>query len=286
MLYEGVAIQGYTNINYYLKEYDDILMGKRRKYSLSVMMRDINGDVCAELLRNIFRRYMNWSPVDIREKLTIEIINNLKITPLIARIPCPPEINSQNELYYIAWHLYPETKNVSDAELVVKLYQDIMSGRIKKFPGSYFEGNEGFLRAKILFMCMIREYIPIFHSNEELYAFFSSPEGRRAIIKYKLSIPLRDLYANPLDYLHDALPQDQKSEELYKFYSDMINSGHRYGRQATNEKSEINGQQIPSIELELFNDNLNDEHKDDNTSEDIDLSGCNVVVLEEDIDEY
>ena len=225
---------------YYLAEYNDILMGKRRSYSSSLMSRDQGAYLCSELLRNIFKSYLKWSPQDIRDKLTPEVVKKMKLGPLIKRIPCPPELDRDKELYYVAWHLYPETRNVSTPELVVKLYGDIMSGKVKKFPSGYFDGNEGFLRARILFLTMVNEYLPPFQSMDALYAFFASAEGRQCINNYKLVIPLRELYGTSLAYLHDALPVWQKREDLYE----------KYQHETTNQRKESN-MYLPVTEEEL-----------------------------------
>lgn len=207
---------------YYLREYDDVLMGRRKTYSSALMAKEQGAVMCAELLRDIFKYYLKWSPIEIRDKLTPEVVAQMKIQPLIKRIPCPPEVDAQKELYYVAWYLYPETRNVKEPELIIKLYTDIINGKVKKFPSGYFDGNAGYLRARILFLTMVREFLPPFTSLDGLYGFFASSEGKKCINHYKLTIPLRELYGSALAYLHDALPWAQKSEILYEKYRKQI----------------------------------------------------------------
>ena len=52
-------------------------------------------------------------------------------------------------------------------------------------------------------------------SPVRLYSYFAGPKGREAVRKYKLLVPLRELYDSPLDYLHDSLSSQQKDETLY-----------------------------------------------------------------------
>lgn len=204
--------------SYYLREYDDVLMGRRKTFSSALMNKDQGAYMCAELLRNIFDLYMHWSHEDVRDRLTPDVVKTMKIGPLVKRIPCPPEIDSAKELYYVAWYLYPETRNVEEPELIIKLYTDILKGKVKKFPGGYFDGNDGYLRSHILFLTMVREYLPPFDSIESLYRYFASPEGKACINRYKLTIPLRELYGTALAFLHDSLPWSQKDEDLYEKY--------------------------------------------------------------------
>ena len=217
----GMPIQRTVDAKYYLREYDEVLMGKRKTYSASCMNKSQGPRISADMLHYIFSYYLRWTPEQVRDCLTPEIVKAMRLESLINRIPAPPEIDRETDLYFIAWHIYPHTVNISKAELVVKVYMDVLSGRASKFPKNYFDGNDGYVRARLLFLIMVREYLS-FESQEAMYAHFASDIGRRAIQQYKLNVPLRELYSSPLDYLHDALPQQQRSEELYVRYGKKV----------------------------------------------------------------
>lgn len=216
-----LPLQRRVDTKYYLREYDEVLMGKRKTYSAACMNKSQGPNICAEMLRYIFPYYLKWTPEQVRDCLTHAVIKAMKLEPLINRIPSPPEINRDKELYFVAWYLYPKTCNVSKSELIIKVYMDVIEGRISKFPKSYFDGNDGYVRARLLLLIMIREFLS-FESVEQMYAFFSSDEGRRAINKYKLTVPLRELYSSPLDYLHDSLAEGQKDDRLYRKYNQNV----------------------------------------------------------------
>lgn len=207
------------DVKYYLREYDDCMMGRRKSFSSAMMAKGQGPHLCAELLRLIFQYYMHWTPVRVRDILDKRYIDALHIEPLINRIPCPPEVNPKKEFYYVAWYLYPETVNVKPAELIIKLYMDVVNGNLVKFPKGYFDGNLGYIRARLLFLTMVREFLPKFESLEAMYAYFASEKGRQCINAYKLSVPLRELYGSPLAYMHDSLAGTQKDEDLYEKYS-------------------------------------------------------------------
>lgn len=211
-----------VDIKYHLREYDDCLMGNRKSYSSALMAKGQGPYLCAELLRLIFKYYVHWNPTDVRDRLDKRYIDALKIEPLVNRIPCPPEVNPKKEFYYVAWYLYPETVNVKPAELVIKLYMDIINNNLVKFPKGYFDGNTGYIRARLLFLTMVREFLPKFDCLEAMYAYFASDKGRQCINAYKLSVPLRELYGSALDYMHDSLSDWQKDDELYEKYSKIV----------------------------------------------------------------
>ena len=202
-----------------LDEYDEILLGKRKTYSAFFMNKQNGNRIIKRALKYCFENYLQWTPVQVRECLTPEIVKRMKLEGLINRVPCPPELNPQTELYYVAWWLYPETRNVSAPELMVKVYDDVLSGRISKFPKGYFDGILGAIHAKAILLLMIKRYMT-FDSLESMYAFFANEREARSILnRYRLSVPLRELYDTPLDYLHDSLSGAQKSSELYQKYS-------------------------------------------------------------------
>lgn len=216
-----LPLQRRVDTKYYLREYDEVLMGKRKTYSAACMNKSQGPNICAEMLRYIFPYYLKWTPEQVRDCLTPAVIRAMKLEPLINRIPAPPEINRETELYFVAWYLYPQTRNVSRSELIIKVYMDVVEERISKFPKNYFDGNDGYVRARLLLLVMIREFLA-FESVEEMYAFFGSDEGRKAISKYKLTVPLRELYSSPLDYLHDSLTEEQRDDRLYQKYKQKV----------------------------------------------------------------
>ena len=217
----GEPVRRTVDARYYLREYDEVLAGKRKTYSASCMNKAQGAKTSADMLRYIFSYYMRWTPIQTRDCLTPEVVRAMRLESLINRIPSPPEVNRDTELYFVAWHIYPQTVNISKSELIIKVYMDVIEGRISKFPKSYFDGNDGYIRARLLLLTMIREFLS-FESVEDIYAFFSGDAGKRAINQYKLTVPLRELYSSPLDYLHDSLHHSQKNDELYRKYSQGV----------------------------------------------------------------
>ena len=73
-----------------LTEVQEMLLNKRQHYSASFLDRD-TGDVnIYEALRYLFEAYLEWTPIQVRNNLTKEIIQLLKMEPFINRVPCPP----------------------------------------------------------------------------------------------------------------------------------------------------------------------------------------------------
>lgn len=214
-----ISAIGNIDVKTFLKEYDDMIIGKKKTFSAALMSKENGPTLCASLLRLIFDKYLGWTPTQIRDLLTPEVVERMCLSSLINRIPSPPEILRDSELYFVAWYLYPETRNSTDAELISKVYQDLVTGKIQKFPKNYFEDNIGHSRAKYLFVIMLQEYYNgVFESVEDMYRFFASDDGKRAVEEHKLKTPMMEWYGNALDYFHDSIPSSMKSSKTDALY--------------------------------------------------------------------
>ena len=217
-----------------------MLLSKRQHYSASFLDRDTGDINVYEALRYLFEAYLEWTPIQVRDCLTPEIIHLLKMEPLISRVPCPPELDRTRDFEFVAWYLYPETINCTKKDLAIKVYHRLNRGEISRFPKGYFDGTiEAWFRARCTFQCMLIEYLPPFSSIEELYSYFAGPKGREAIRKYKLLVPLRELYDTPLDYLHDSLSTQQKNESLYQKYKQLQQKSRRSKSNTGDDSDEV-----------------------------------------------
>jgi hypothetical protein len=208
------------SIETFCREYDDILLGNKNSGSTLLMSRRHGNKVTDDILRYVFEYYLGMTHTDVRDRLTLDILKSLKLMPFVKRIPCPEELDENKDLFYIAYRLYPETRTANAADLVKKVYFEVVDGKRDKYPRLFFDSAGGWARAKICLLAMIGEYLP-FSDIGELYAFFA--DERKAVEtlgKRKLLTPLRDMFETPLEYLHESLPERQKSEYRYAMHTD------------------------------------------------------------------
>ena len=63
-------------------------------------------EYCARRIREIVAAYRpEWTPEDLRDRLTPELATGMGLWPLIKRLPCPDELNPKKDLCFIAWAL-------------------------------------------------------------------------------------------------------------------------------------------------------------------------------------
>lgn len=224
-------------IGAYIFEYNEVLIGRKNMVPTYFFgQTEAEGETVAlRICKYAFDKYLGWSPQKLRDELTYDIIEKLKLKSVIKYISFPPEFDKKKDMFYIVWKLYPQTTDISLRERVLRLYRQILDGEIAKFPKVYFCGNEGRIKACICLDYMIREYIP-FNTIDELYELFASPRINSIFHKYRLSSLCKSLFLNPVDYLHTMLPDSQKNYFLFYYYSFVLESTLQWKREKKEQK--------------------------------------------------
>ena len=202
-----------------LYQYDEILLGNRTNCSTLVSARESGNKYTDAILCYCFEKYLGWTPQDVVNGLTKEIVSQFKLGPFIdKRIRRPSEFDEW-EYQYVGWYLYPQTGGISNDERVIKVYMEVVDGRRKRFPKSFFDESEGERRAFVCFRAMSNEFIQP-TSIENLYELFGDEQnGRRLLSKYKLIVPVRSIFGTPLEYLHAVLEDEWiEDEDLFDLY--------------------------------------------------------------------
>lgn len=214
-----------------LGEYEEMALGQRKTYSAASLPRDASPEYCGRIIKKILSIYKpEWTPTDLRDCLTPELATNLGLWPLIKHLPCPDELNPKQDLYFVAWVLYPETRNVNEIDLVAGVYEGIIRGTRQKFPKGYFYGKKGVLRAKVVFKLFMNEFvIPQFDLSclRDTYDLFASNEIDGLIERCHLTAFVRDRFGLPLNFLHTCLGADADDIMYYNAFFKKAQKGKR-----------------------------------------------------------
>ena len=196
-------------------EYEQILQGKssRTKLSTTYFRADSNEQnhkTAVHILRYIFTKIYKWTPLDVMNKASKQMISDLKITIPYSKLIFPKEMNPKRDYFYLAKILFPEEiKSFGKYDRVLYLYNQVRQ-RKAQFPEGYFsEPGQGEYRAGICLHQAITDSQQ-FRNEDELYEFFSDESKAHAFLKkYKLDNVCRITFRTPLDYLYAALPDGQ-----------------------------------------------------------------------------
>lgn len=179
-------------------------------------------EYCVRMIRKIVAcRKPDWTPEDLRDRLTPEIATELGLWPLIKRLPCPVELDPKQDLCYVAWELYPETRDIKEIDLVHMLFRDIVSGERQKFPKGYFFGLNGAPRAKAVFKFFMNDFaIPYFNlcCIQDAYEAFGTYRIHNLLKKCNLDRFVRDRFGSPLNFLHTCLGDDADDSAYFNTF--------------------------------------------------------------------
>jgi hypothetical protein len=202
-----------------IAEYEDVLVGNKKNISTYYFSYNATGNMkmALQIMKYAFDTYLHWSPSQLRDCLTFEVIERLKLTSLMRYIVFPVELDSEKDLFYIAWQLYPGTVHFSEKDLILRIYNNLLDKKLNKYPKKFFDGAYGTLRAQVCLRYMIEQFLPV-KSVDELYELFASQKCIKSLRKYKLLFICQELFDSPMEYLHNALPKEQQNQFLYRFY--------------------------------------------------------------------
>lgn len=201
-------------------EYEEILLGNRKSFSQALFPFSKKGNqkLALEFLRYVIDHYLHWTPEEVRDYMSLEVIDSLKLRRVLNRIEFPPHINKKTDMFYLAHMLYPNIIQYSEEDLTLRIMKQVENGTLGKYPKGFFVGIDGLFRAFVCVHYMIDEEIQV-RNIEELYQFFSEGKKLRPIIrKYKFGNPMSDLFLSPVDMLHESLSKNQRNDFWYHFY--------------------------------------------------------------------
>lgn len=200
-----------------LMEYEDILLKKRKDFSATYIGQNASQKDIKELFQYVFENLLEWTPEMAKDYLTMDIIQKLHLMRPLRKLEYPPEINIDQDLFSVAWMVYPEQIHISRHELVLNVYQKVLSDKLIKYPKKFFLEADGEVNACICLLYAINQEMPS-HNIEDLYAFFCNrPKVTRFLRNVRLNAPCHSIFEYPIDFLHAALPDNQKNELCYRY---------------------------------------------------------------------
>lgn len=202
-----------------LYEYEQILIGNKSGFSPYYFKHgdDTALNYTLYIIKFAVEEYLRWDPFDMKNHFDLKTLKKMKLEPLMRYITFPDELDKEKDLYYLASILYPDVIKIDVKELVLRIYKDVLSGDLCKFPKEYLSGTQGMLRAGICLQYMLNQYYT-FQTTKDIYAFFAKPDGMKALKKYRLNNVCNEIYEFPVDFVHESLPDKQKDEFWYHYY--------------------------------------------------------------------
>ena len=182
-----------------------------------------NHEIAMRVMRLAIEDFMHWSPEDIAEKASSDMIRIMRLEPVYRYLIFPPELDKARDYWFLGHLLYPDDIPFDLESLTIKTYKRLLSNvtegpdRLVKWPKKYFDDNFGRKKAGICLLYMISHF-ENFYSTEDMYSFFASSGGRSELKKYGLDYPCNKNFSSSVNFLHQSLPEEQRDEFLYHYY--------------------------------------------------------------------
>lgn len=205
-----------------LHDYTQILMGQKEKYTGGIFSKSSTLEqkrYALDLFHYAFEIFLHWTPEEVSKKIDTNVLKKMKLYGVMEYMDLPPEVIEEEDYSYIVNKMYPNIPYDIDS-LTIKVYKGILSKERYKFPKNYFFGLDGSKRACTCLRYVIdhSELSGVFHSSEDLYKFFASPDGEKVIVRNHLKTVLRGEFSDPVTYLHYTLNENERNELYYHYY--------------------------------------------------------------------
>lgn len=177
------------------------------------------------IFRYVVEDLLEFSSEEAYEKLNKACLDETGISFLLKQyMNIPKDINIYNDTDYLLSQFYPDLYHYNPYEKTITLYNKILKGEMSKFPKNYFSTEIGKSKAEYLLLYIIDKNLPLKKDTAifDLYELFSDDRKiNKKLKKWKIKKLQERLYLNPLTYLHESLPRNQKNEFLYFYFSFM-----------------------------------------------------------------
>lgn len=203
-------------------QYESKLIQGHKKATANTYIGDVatRNRVALAVFRHVFENILQWSPDVAFANMSMQLIRDLKLNNEWSNLDLPREIKQFSSAKYVIAMLYPRKFMAlfSVETLAIQVYRSSLEQRRGIFPKNYFLDENGRLKAQVCLRYMLNNYA-VYETIEDIYAEFADTENIQKLLKnYGLDLPSRTLYDNPLDYLHESLSNEQRSDIFYNYY--------------------------------------------------------------------
>lgn len=195
-----------------------------------------NHEDAVGLMRHVFEEVLGWSPYDVQNHCTKEVIDVLGLRSAYRALMWPytydangkkiPLIENRSGYGYVAALLYPEViRTLGKKNIWIMDYNALLSGRGQRaFRVDDFLGNDGIDHARLLLNhYLVNHPDERYKTMDDVYKVFGNKKDAEKILKKaKLLTVSQALFSSPLEYLHMSLPDDgsdsSRDHLSYDFY--------------------------------------------------------------------
>lgn len=173
-----------------------------------------NESTALRMIKYACEHYLHWDSFQMKSYLSYSILKMLKLDSIIQYIS--RQNNEREEGYgYIAEKIYPKAKKTF-RDQTIETYLTALKKK-QRLPKAFFHGEDGKLRARCCMQQCVN-MLPTLHTVKELYDIFASKSAMKILKEHSLSIVIsgNKIYDDPLEYFHDSMPKEVKSEMLYQ----------------------------------------------------------------------
>lgn len=151
---------------------------------------------------------LGWSPKKAFEDFNGDVVDSLKLKPVIKHIQFPRNLNPNKDYWWIISKIFPSQVEYSKENRVLEMYKRVLRGEMGQFPKSVFNSEADNVILDNLLHYYISNHLKV-TSKDELYNLFSQKTKAVSVLKdAQLYNVYKSRYHSPLDWLHISLGEE------------------------------------------------------------------------------
>ena len=180
--------------------------------------------IAVEIIKYAICYICHYTPSQAARSLNEETLKRLKLQNLTKYIKIPTGLDERGQYMYIVSLCFPEKIKFDRKRHVEYIYEKVLDAKNTaqdyKYPKGFFTNHDAQFNAAICLQYMLKRYVQA-SEIDELYKLFADEKtGYSLCNKYQLSKPVKKIYAgSALNYLHESLNPQERSEFLYYTYN-------------------------------------------------------------------
>lgn len=130
-------------------EYESILLKKANSFSTTYIGKDAKEKDVLPIFRYVFEEILNWSPKEIHDRISLNLLKKLKLYRLYRKVEFPNGLSPEKDVFFLAFKLYPKEIGYTKKDIVLYIYEQTLRGHRKKIPKNFFDYSTGSFNASL-----------------------------------------------------------------------------------------------------------------------------------------
>lgn len=212
------------DIKIVLYEYTEILLGKRKNFSINFFDGKEDEENAITFVRSVAKTFLGCNNLRAAQAtITPNVLSKMKLDSTVIHIKRPRFILREDKNDYILAKIFTDNFD-SERWIANRLCKRIQNGTLTKYPKFYMNEYAGLKRSQY---CLHYFLITEFTNKKiiDLYRFSASLQFTQFLRQRLLLNVKAKFYSSPVEYLHESMDIQSQEDAYFHLYDTLYKLG-------------------------------------------------------------